>query len=79
MQLDDCIGQKEQTTVSRTPDEREMLLKDVMPGDRLLTELRTDSGALLVPFNFEITKTLLDRISNIHPNLMTTRVRISVG
>jgi len=33
---------------------------------------------LLVPPNFEVTKTLLDRIANIHPNLMDKPVRVSV-
>lgn len=76
--LDDCIGQDGRTTFSRTPEEREMLLKDVMPGARLQTELRTENGALLVPTNFEVTKTLLDRIANIHPGLMGKTVRIAV-
>jgi hypothetical protein len=78
MQLDDCIGQKERGATSRAPQERELSLRDVMPGARLLTELRTENGALLVPYNFEVTKTLLDRISNIHPDLMNKTVRISI-
>jgi CheY-like chemotaxis protein len=79
MQLDDCIGHKERTTtISRTPEEREMLLRDVMPGARLLSEIRTENGTLLVPLNFEVSKTLLDRISNIHPDLMAKPVRIAV-
>ncbi len=79
MQLDDCIGSRERAAVSRAPDEREMALKDVMPGARLLSELRTENGALLVPVNFEVTKTLLDRIANIHPDLMKKPVRVSVA
>jgi len=78
MQLDDCIGHQERITISRTPQEREMLLRDVMPGARLLSEIRTENGTLLVPMNFEVSKTLLDRISNIHPDLMTKPVRIAV-
>jgi len=77
MQLDDCIGQRERIAMSRTPDEREMLLRDVMPGARLKTELRAENGNLLVPVNFEVSKTLLDRLANIHPELLGTRVRIS--
>jgi len=78
MQLDDCIGQKDRVTISRTPQEREILLRDVMPGARLQTELRNEVGTLLVPMNFEVTKTLLDRLANIHPELMNKRVRITV-
>jgi len=61
-----------------TPQEKEILLRDVMPGARLLTELRNENGALLVPINFEVTKTLLDRLSNIHPEMMAKPVRISL-
>ena len=78
MQLDDCIGHKDRATISRTPDEREMLLKNVMPGARLQTELRKENGTLLVPANFEVTKTLLDRLGNIHPELLETRVRVTL-
>jgi hypothetical protein len=55
-----------------------MLLRDVKPGARLQTELRAENGNLLVPLNFEVTKTLLDRLANIHPDLLGTRVRVSV-
>jgi response regulator RpfG family c-di-GMP phosphodiesterase len=75
-QLHDCIGQTERVVSRRAPEEREMLLREVMPGARLQTELRTDSGALLVPVNFEVTKTLLDRIANIHPDLLNRPVRV---
>jgi CheY-like chemotaxis protein len=78
MQLDDCIGQKERAPAGRAPQERELLLRDATPGCRLLTELRTDNGTLLVPLNFEITKTLLDRIASIHPSLMGKPVRVSI-
>lgn len=78
MQLDDCIAHKDRIMIARTPEEREILLRDVMPGARLQTELRTDSGVLLVPLNFEVTKTLLDRIANIHPDLLVKPVRVSV-
>jgi response regulator RpfG family c-di-GMP phosphodiesterase len=77
MQLDDCIGQRERAMVSRGSEERELLLRDVMPGARLQTELRAENGNLLVPVNFEVTKTLLDRLANIHPELLGSRVRIS--
>ncbi len=79
MQLDDCIGHKERTTISRMPNEKELLLREVMPGMRLQTELRADNGNLLVPMNFEVTKTLLDRLANIYPELLATRVRVSTA
>jgi len=78
MQLDDCIGQRERASPTRGPGEVEMLLRDVKPGARLQTELRAENGNLLVPLNFEVTKTLLDRLANIHPDLLGTRVRVSV-
>lgn len=78
MQLDDCIGHKQAATISRTPDEREMLLGEVSPGARLLSEIRLANGTLLVPVNFEVTKTLLDRLSNIHPDLMKKPVRVAI-
>jgi len=77
MQLDDCIGQRERAPAGRSPAEQELLLRDVMPGARLQTELRAANGNLLVPLNFEVTKTLLDRLANIHPELLATRVRVS--
>jgi hypothetical protein len=79
MQLDDCVGHKERGTISRTPEERELLLRDVMPGMRLQTELRSAAGALLVPMNFEVSKTLLDRLANIAPDLMAKPVRVTLA
>jgi response regulator RpfG family c-di-GMP phosphodiesterase len=79
MHLMDAIGTEKRGTISRTPQEREMLLRDVTPGMRLQTELRSMSGALLVPMNFEVSKTLLDRLSNIAPELMGKPVRISMA
>jgi CheY-like chemotaxis protein len=79
MQLDDCIGHKARGTISRTPEEREMKLSDVMPGMRLQTELRSTTGALLVPMNFEVSKTLLDRLANIAPELLDKPVRVTVA
>jgi len=78
MQLDDCIGQKDRVAISRTPHEKEIPLRDVMPGMRLLTELRAENGTLLVPINFEASKTLLDRISNLYPELLAKPVRVSL-
>jgi response regulator RpfG family c-di-GMP phosphodiesterase len=79
MQLDDCIGPKTPAAAGRSSQEREVLLRDVMPGARLLTELRTENGSLLVPTNFEVTKTLLDRIANLHPGMMSQPVRVAAA
>jgi response regulator RpfG family c-di-GMP phosphodiesterase len=78
-QLDDCVGQKERGPITRIPEEREILLRDVMPGMRLQSELRKANGALLVPMNFQVTKTLLDRIANIAPELMARPVRVAAA
>jgi FixJ family two-component response regulator len=77
MQLDACIDQQ-RTTISRAPQERELVLRDVTPGMRLQSELRASNGNLLVPVNFEVSKTLLDRIANIAPELMGRAVKISM-
>jgi FixJ family two-component response regulator len=79
MHLTECLAHEQRDTISRMPQEREMLLRDVMPGMRLQSELRSSSGALLVPMNFEVSKTLLDRLSNIAPELMGKPVRISMA
>jgi len=81
MQLDDCIGPKERgaAPLSRTPDEKEIPLRDVMPGMRLQSELRAANGTLLVPINFQVTKTLLDRIANVAPELMNAPVRVAAA
>jgi response regulator RpfG family c-di-GMP phosphodiesterase len=55
----------------------EMPLRQVMPGMILQQEIRTHLGALIVPSGFEVTKTFLERIRNIAPELMETRVRVS--
>jgi len=78
MQLEECVDPKPRTARGRAPLEKDVLLRDVMPGARLIDELRTENGALLVPTNFEVTKTLLDRIANIHPGLMGKAVRVSL-
>jgi response regulator RpfG family c-di-GMP phosphodiesterase len=70
-QLDACI-------VTSDGNERsmEIALAQVVPGMTLLQEIRTPSGALLVPKGFEVTKTFLDRVKNISPDLLTTVVRV---
>ena len=76
---DDAGIRAQRAAVARAPDELEMALKDVMPGARLLTELRMANGTLLVPPNFEVTKTLLDRIANLYPELLLKPVRVAAS
>ena len=53
------------------------LLRDAPAGTRLRQEIRTQSGALLVPIGFEISQRLLDRISQVAPEVMAQQVRLS--
>jgi CheY-like chemotaxis protein len=55
----------------------DMVLGQVSPGMILQQELRRSSGQLLVPKGFEVTKTFLDRVNNLAPELLTTTVRVS--
>lgn len=55
----------------------DMVLGQVTPGMILQQELRRSTGQLLVPKGFEVTKTFLDRVDNLAPELLTTTVRVS--
>lgn len=52
-------------------------LRQLRPGMVLLQEIRTATGALLVPKGFEVTRTFLDRVANIAPELLDTRVHVN--
>jgi response regulator RpfG family c-di-GMP phosphodiesterase len=52
-------------------------LRDARPGMRLRQEIRTAAGALLVPIGFEISERLLERISQIAPDVLLQEVRLS--
>lgn len=71
-QLDVCLvsGRAQEQAV-------EIPLSRVAAGMILQQELRTEAGTLIVPKGFEVTKTFLDRIGNIAPELLETKVRIS--
>jgi CheY-like chemotaxis protein len=71
-QLDACIMHS-----SEQERMHETLLRQVLPGMILLQEIRAASGALIVPNGFTVTKTFLERISNIAPELLDTRVRVN--
>jgi hypothetical protein len=44
---------------------------------RLKQEIRTATGALLVPTGFEISQRLLERISQVAPAALLSTVRVS--
>jgi hypothetical protein len=44
---------------------------------RLLQEIRTSTGALLVPIGFELSQRLLERISQVAPEALEEEVRVS--
>jgi hypothetical protein len=52
-------------------------LRDARPGMRLRQEIRTAAGALLVPIGFEISERLLERISQVAPDVLYQDVRLS--
>jgi response regulator RpfG family c-di-GMP phosphodiesterase len=58
---------------------REMPLRRVVVGMTILQEIRTRTGVLLVPKGFEVTKTFLERISNVAPELLEQNVRIAAS
>jgi CheY-like chemotaxis protein len=56
---------------------QEMPLSQVPPGMILQQELRTSAGQLLVPKGFEVTKTFLERVNNLAPELLPSTVRVA--
>ena len=51
-------------------------LHEASSGMRLRDEIRTTVGALLVPVGFEISERLLDRISQVAPEVLDQKVRL---
>jgi len=58
--------------------EVEIPLRDARPGMRLREEIRSGTGALLVPIGFEISERLLDRLRQVSPGALDQQVRLSV-
>jgi len=71
-QLDACVVTSEEREQSA-----EVPLAQVVPGMILVDELRNGAGVLLVPKGFEVTKTFLDRVGNIAPELLSACVRVA--
>jgi response regulator RpfG family c-di-GMP phosphodiesterase len=73
-QLADCVG-----TTQTDDTSLEIQLRQVSPGMSIQQDIRTHLGALIVPKGFEVTKTFLERIANIAPELLETRVRVAMS
>lgn len=72
--LDACAFPSE----ARQP-QTEILLRHVEPGMILLQELRNSAGVLITPRGFEVTRTFVDRLANIAPELLDSKIRVSSG
>jgi response regulator RpfG family c-di-GMP phosphodiesterase len=70
--LDDCFAK------SHAAEDVHLPVRQLRPGMRLREELRTSTGALLVPKGFEITPAFVTRIPNIAPDLLDLRVRVAL-
>ncbi len=57
----------------------EVSLRNVRPGMMILDEARRQNGMLVIPRGAEVTKTFLQRIEHIAPDLLDTRVRVRLG
>ena len=69
------------TTLEAHPEpEREVVLplRDAKIGMRLRDEIRTSSGALLVPIGFEVSERLLERLRQVAPEMLDKQVRLSI-
>jgi len=60
-------------------DSYEIPLRRVTPGTMILEEIRNGKGVLLVPKGFEVTRTFLERISNLAPELLDHTVRVAAS
>jgi len=57
---------------------REVVLNRVCAGMVLVDEVRTDTGALLVPAGFEVTAGFLERLRNFPPGVSDRAIRVRV-
>lgn len=71
-QLDACIAH-----ATESEKVLELPLRQVVPGMTLVQEVRTSAGALIVPAGFEVTKSFLERVTNLAPALLDTLVRVT--
>jgi CheY-like chemotaxis protein len=70
----------EATLEAHPETEREIVvpLREAKPGMRLHEEIRNAAGALLVPIGFEVSERLLQRLSQIAPDVLSQPVRLTV-
>ncbi len=57
----------------------EITLRNVRPGMMILEEARRQNGMLVIPRGAEVTKTFLQRIENIAPDLLDVKVRVRLS
>jgi CheY-like chemotaxis protein len=57
----------------------EIPLRRVVAGMTIVHEIRTQKGVLLVPKGFEVTRTFLERVLNVAPELLDQPVRIAAS
>ncbi|HEU4590712.1 MAG TPA: HD domain-containing phosphohydrolase [Steroidobacteraceae bacterium] len=65
-------------TGAATETVTDIVFRDAKPGMRLRQEIRTPLGALLVPIGFEISERLLERISQVAPDVLDQQVRVAL-
>jgi FixJ family two-component response regulator len=70
--LDSCVAKGSNETAAL-----EIPLRQVVAGMTMQQDIRTHLGALIVPKGFEITKTFVERIGNIAPELLDSKVRVT--
>jgi len=64
-------------TDDSSQESHEIPLRRVVAGTTILQEIRTRKGVLLVPKGFAVTKTFLERISSLAPELLDQIVRVA--
>ncbi|HEY6124257.1 MAG TPA: HD domain-containing phosphohydrolase [Steroidobacteraceae bacterium] len=64
-------------TDDSSQDSLEIPLRRVVPGMTVLQELRTRMGILLAPKGFEVTRSFVERISNLAPELLDVNIRVA--
>ena len=52
-------------------------LRNAKPGMRLRQEIRSQTGALLVPYGFEMSERLLQRLSQVAPEVLDQPARLA--
>ncbi len=72
----DAFAAKIDVTLDAPEEVLEIPLRQATPGMRLLQEIRTPLGALLVPIGIEISVRLIDRIAQMAPALLDQRIRV---